>query len=164
MTGFDPIRALRILSRYQVRFVVIGGFAGRLWGSPTITNDIDVFVDWFSMENLERLAAALVELRARLRGVEDDVPFLLDARTLKAGRNFTFMTDAGALDVLGEPSGRLPYDDVERRAHQLEIAEDLTVAVVDLEDLIALKRAAGRLKDQIEVEILEAVREERERR
>jgi hypothetical protein len=159
VSGFDPIRALRVLTRHQVRFIVIGGFAGRLWGSPTITNDIDVCADW-EMDNLGRLAAALVELRARLRGVDDDVPFLLDARTLKAGRNFTFMTDAGALDVLGEPSGGLPYEDLERRAQQLEVADGLTVAVVDLEDLITLKRAAGRPKDQIEVHILEAVREE----
>ncbi len=159
MSGFDPIRALRVLTRFQVRFVVIGGFAGRLWGSPTITNDVDVCAEW-EMANLERLAPALVELHARLRGVDDDVPFLLDARTLKAGRNFTFMTDAGAVDVLGEPSGGLPYAELERRAHQLEIADGLAVAVVDLEDLIALKRAAGRRKDQIEVEILEAVREE----
>jgi hypothetical protein len=159
VSGFDPIRALGVLTRFHVRFIVIGGFAGRLWGSPTITNDIDVCADW-AMDNLERLAAALVELRARLRGVEDDVPLLLDARTLKAGRNFTFMTDAGALDVLAEPSGRLPYEDLEGRAHQLEVADGLTVAVVDLEDLVALKRAAGRPKDQIEVHILEAVREE----
>ena len=159
MSGFDPIRALRVLTRFQVRFVVIGGFAGRLWGSPTITNDVDVCAEW-EMANLERLAPALVELHARLRCVDDDVPFLLDARTLKAGRNFTFMTDAGAVDVLGEPSGGLSYAELERRAHQLEIADGLAVAVVDLEDLIALKRAAGRRKDQIEVEILEAVREE----
>lgn len=163
MSGFDPIRALRVLTRYQVRFIVIGGFAGRLWGSPTITNDIDVCADW-SMDNLERLAPALIDLRARLRGVDDEVPFLLDARTLKAGRNFIFMTDAGALDVLGEPSGRMPYEDLESRAHELEVADGLTVAVVDLADLIALKRAAGRPKDQIEVQILEAVREEMQRR
>jgi hypothetical protein len=64
-----------------VRFVVIGGLAGRLWGSPTMTNDVD-FCYARDPLNLERLAAALIEHRARLRGVADDVPFLLDATTL----------------------------------------------------------------------------------
>ena len=101
---FDPIAALQLLQRHGVRFVVIGGFAGRLWGSPTMTNDVDICYDR-DTGNLERLAAALQELHARLRGVDDDVPFLLDARTIANGQNFTFTTDLGPLDVLGLPAG-----------------------------------------------------------
>ena len=97
--GFDPIGALQTLQRHDVRFVIIGGVAGRLWGSPTMTNDVDICYDR-DPANLERLAAALRELHARLRGVDDDVPFLLDAVTLANGENFTFTTDVGPLDVL----------------------------------------------------------------
>ena len=66
--AFDPIAALRVLQRHDVRFVIIGGVAARLWGSPTMTNDVDICYDR-ARSNLERLAAALQELDARLRGV-----------------------------------------------------------------------------------------------
>jgi hypothetical protein len=102
--AFDPVGALQSLQRHGVRFVVIGGVAGRLWGSPTMTNDIDICYDR-DPANLERLAGALIDLRARLRGVDEDVPFVLDAVTLAKGQNFTFTTDLGALDVLGLPAG-----------------------------------------------------------
>jgi hypothetical protein len=39
---------------------------------------------------------------------------------------------------------------------------DATVLVADIEDLIRIKRAAGRPKDLIEVEVLGALLEERE--
>jgi transcriptional regulator with XRE-family HTH domain len=91
---FDPIAAIRALERHRVRYVVIGGFAGRLWGSPSLTNDLDICYAR-EPENLVRLAAALRRLKARLRGVGEKVPFLLDAKTLEAGDHFTFETQAG---------------------------------------------------------------------
>lgn len=161
MSGFDPVSALRALVEKGVQFVLIGGLAGRLHGSPTVTSDTDVCADW-SPANLERLAEALVGLRARLRGVDDDVPFLLDHRTLAAGRNFTFSTDAGGLDILAEPAGGLTYADLAQGAEQLELAAGLAVLVANLDDLIVMKESAGRPKDLIEVEVLGAIRRELE--
>lgn len=158
LSAFDPLRALRTLDEHRVEFVVIGGIAGRLWGSPTVTNDIDVcYRD--SPENLERLASALRALRARLRGVDDDVPFQLDAAALANGDAFTVATDAGNLDVLGTPSGTNGFDDLVATAVEMDLA-DLKVMVCDLEDLIRMKRAASRPKDLIEIEVLAALREE----
>jgi hypothetical protein len=98
-----------------VRFVVIGAFAGRLLGSPSLTRDLDICYAR-DRENLEALAAALRELHARLRGVHEDVPFRLDAKTLANGDSFTFVTDAGDLDILGTPSGTTGYDELARTA------------------------------------------------
>ena len=39
MKAFDPLAILQTLDKHGVRFVVIGGIAGRLWGSTTVTND-----------------------------------------------------------------------------------------------------------------------------
>lgn len=158
---FDPLRMLDVLARHEVRFVMIGGLAGRLWGSPTVTNDMEVCYAT-DPANLTRLAAALRALRARLRGVDEDVPFLLDERTLAAGDHFTFATDAGGLDCLGTPAGTKGYDDLARTAESIEIG-DHVVKVAPIEDLIRMKLATGRAKDRIEVEILGAVREEIER-
>jgi hypothetical protein len=158
LSAFDPLRALRTLDLHGVEFVVIGGIAGRLWGSPTVTNDIDVCYRR-SPENLERLVSALQSIRARLRGVDEDVPFQLDAATLANGDSFTFVTDAGNLDVLGTPSGTNGFNDLVATAIEMDLA-DLKVMVCDLDDLIRMKRAASRPKDLIEIEVLAALREE----
>lgn len=164
MTGdrFDPDAIVRALHRHEVQFVVIGGIAGQLWGSPTITQDLDICYSRQKL-NLERLAAALRELRAKLRGAKEDVPFKLDARTLAAGDSFNFETDLGDLDCLGTPTGTNGYDDLKQAAEHMNLG-GMNIPVASVDDLIRMKRAAGRAKDRIEVEILGAVRDERSRR
>lgn len=158
MTAFAPHGALHALHDAGVRFVLIGGLAGRERGSPTVTNDLDLCYDR-SPDNLERLAAALNAMHARLRGVDEDVPFVLDARTLRNGDSFTFETDHGAVDVLATPAGTSGYADLAAGADPMDLG-GFTVLVVALDDLIRMKRAAGRPKDRIEVEILIALRDE----
>jgi hypothetical protein len=158
LPAFDPLRALRTLAGHRVRFVLIGGFGARLHGSPTVTNDLDVCYAR-DQENLETLAEALVALHARLRGAPSDVPFLLDAKTLKAGDHFTFVTDAGSLDILGTPSGISGFDELDRTAVEMDL-DGLRVRVASIDDLIRMKLAAARPKDLIEAEVLGALREE----
>jgi len=141
--------------------VLIGGMAGRALGSPTITDDLDVCYDR-APDNLERLAAALSELGARLRGADEEVSFILNADTLERGLNFTFDTTAGSLDVLGLPAGVSGFQELAANAHRFDLGHGLSVDVADIDDLIRMKRAAGRPKDRIELEVLAAVREERE--
>jgi hypothetical protein len=156
--AFDPLRALRTLSRHDVRYVVIGGLGARLHGSPSVTNDTDVCYQR-STANVERLAVALRQLHAGLRGADGDAPFQLDAKTLAAGDHFTLTTDAGNLDILGTPAGVDGFDALAREAKVFTI-DGLTVRVASIEDLISMKRAAGRPKDLIEVEVLGALRDE----
>lgn len=159
---FDPRGIVGVLHAHDVEFVVIGGIAGQLWGSPTITQDLDIC---YAREksNLENLAAALRELNAKLRAVKEDVPFRLDARTLALGDSFTFETDLGNLDCLGTPTGTSGYDDLTQAAESMPVG-GLKVWVTSIDDLIRMKRAAGRAKDRIEVEILGAVRDKPGRR
>jgi len=145
-----------------VSYVVIGGIAATLQGSTTITRDFDIC---YSREraNLERLADALRELEARLRGVEEDVPFRLDAAALRNGLNFTFKTKHGDFDCLGDPGGGFDYELLLRNADEMDVG-GLRVSVASLDDLIRMKRAAGRIKDRIEVENLSALREVRDQK
>jgi len=164
MTGeaWDPLKALRTLDRHGVRFVVIGGLATRLHGSPSVTNDTDLCYEP-SPDNLERLAKALRSLRATLRGLEEEVPFRLDAATLQAGDHFTFTTSAGNLDCLGTPTGVSDFDGLLSRSSVFDL-DGLSVRVASIDDLIEMKRAAGRPKDLIEVEVLGALKDELEDR
>lgn len=157
---FEPLRALRVLARHGVRYVVIGGFAGDLLGAPLNTNDLDICYER-TAPNMERLAAALAELKATLRvaGVEEDLPFILDGKTLAAGDSFAFETDAGALDVLGTPSGTAGFTDLSQRAHRVPIG-DIEIRVVDIADLMRMKRASGRVKDRMHLEVLSALRDD----
>lgn len=154
---------LDAFERHAVRHIVIGGQAARAWGSPSMTRDFDAAYAR-DRENLERLAAALRDLGARLRvpGVEEDLPFQLDAEALDSGFNFTFATVAGNVDVLGLPAGVDGYAELEPNAVPMQIAGH-TIRVAALDDLIRMKIAAGPPKDRIEVEILAALRDERDR-
>jgi hypothetical protein len=155
---FDPARLIRVLLEHGVAFVVVGGVAANLLGSPTVTQDLDVCYER-SRANLEALAAALRALGARQRGVEPDLALPPDARTLLLGDSFTLATDAGPLDCLGTPSGTGGYADLARKAARFRLGE-LEFPVVSLDDLIRMKRASGRPKDRIELEVLGALRDE----
>jgi hypothetical protein len=158
---FDPLAVLRTLVEHDVRFVLIGGFAAAIRGSPVITGDVDVCYARDD-ENLQRLAAALAELGATLRGAPSDVPFRPDAQTLKAGDHFTFATASGPLDCLGTPAGTDGFADLDASA-TAENLDGLVVRVASVDDLIRMKRAAGRPQDLIAVEWLAALRDELDR-
>jgi hypothetical protein len=139
-----------------VDFVVVGGLAAVVHGSAAITRDLDITYAP-DAENLERLSQAMVGLDARLRGVTDDVPFVPDGPTLRRTRMLTLTTPDGAIDLLAQPDGSPSYDRLRERAWRTELA-GLTVLVASLDDLIAMKKAAGRPKDLVAVEELEAIK------
>jgi hypothetical protein len=116
-------------------------------------------------DNLERLATVLSDSAAIRRGLPPDAPRMppLDARTLRAGGLFTLMTRFGAFDLLADPDPGLDYEQLIARAVERRVA-GVGVHVASLADLMAMKRAAGRPKDRIELEILGALREELDRR
>jgi hypothetical protein len=142
-----------------VSFVVIGGIAANLRGSTTLTQDVDVCYAR-DEENLERMATALKELHPRVRGAPSDVPFVLDAQSLAMGDHFTLVTDAGSVDILAHPAG-IPggYEELERATDPMDLG-GFSVRVASIDDLIRMKRAAGRPKDLVELEILGALRDE----
>jgi hypothetical protein len=136
------------LLEHDVDFVLIGGLAGIVRGSSYPSYDVDVAYAR-DPENLKRLAAALRELGATLRGAPKNLPFKLDARTLKHGSRFTFETKYGSLDILSDPDGAPPYEKLKRRAGKLEEVEGERIRVASLDHLIAMKDASGRVKDQL---------------
>jgi hypothetical protein len=161
---FRPDEILRRLLAADVRFVLVGGLAAQTHGSPSLTNDLDICYAR-DLDNLKALAAVLEDIAAIRRGLPADAPPLppLDARTLRAGGLFTLTTRFGDFDLLADPDPGLDYDTLLRSAVPA-VSNGIAVMAAGLDDLIAMKRAAGRPKDRIELEILGALREEIDRR
>lgn len=148
-----PLQAhplLRALAGHGVDFVVVGGMAGLAHGSAYPTYDLDIAYAR-DRENIVRLVAALDEIGVTLRGARADLPFQLDARTIENGANFTFDSPYGSVDVLGDAAGIRSYDELRGEAAVATI-EGIEVRVASIDHLIAMKRAAGRTKDQLMVE------------
>lgn len=152
-------RIYEVLLGGGVEFVLIGGCAANLHGSPRYTLDVDV-VYRRSRENLQRIVEALAPLKPYLRGAPPGLPFRLDLATVRRGLNFTLTTELGDLDLLGEVAGDGTYESLLPFVETKE-AFGLALPCVGLEKLIALKRAAGRPKDFEPIAELEAIRQER---
>lgn len=139
---------LDVLLAHGVDFVLIGGLAGIARGSSYPSYDLDIAYGR-QRDNLERLAAALRELGATLRGAPANLPLLLDAKTLENGQHFTFDTPYGSLDILADPDGAPRYAELKRAAGSRLLVEGVAICVASLDHLIAMKEATGRTKDKL---------------
>jgi hypothetical protein len=157
---FAPERMLEVLTRHGVCYVLVGGFAGVIHGSPYLTTDIDV-VPETADANLERLSAALTDLHSRVwtTSTPAGVPFDHDVGSLATVRVWNLVTDHGRLDIVFEPSGTQGYDDLIRDAVHLTIL-GAEVDVASLADIIRSKEAAGRDKDRLVLPVLRRIQEE----
>lgn len=151
----SPSSLLTRLAASGVDFVVIGGIAVVAHGHIRTTRDLDITYATDDA-NLAALGRTLVDLDARLRGVAELVPFIPDERTLRATSLLTLQTKAGPLDLLAEPPGAPVYPDLRERADAIEL-DGHEVLIAALDDLLAMKRAAGRPRDLEDIAALEAV-------
>jgi hypothetical protein len=154
---FDPIGIVAVLNRHGVRYVVIGGIAAGVQGAIWATTDLDVCHSR-SRANLRRLASALDDLEAAPVDVPPDVRVPLDERMLARGDIWTLSTRLGRLDCLVEPAPGLTYATLSERGRPFEGSETYLVASID--DLITMKRTAGRPKDLAQIDLLRAVSDE----
>lgn len=153
---FRPTALLRELVARGVDFVVIGGIAMIGHGSARSTRDLDVIYA-LDAANLRALGEVMVDLGARLRGVEAPVPFVPDARTMRQTSILTLDTPLGWIDLLVSPAGSPAYAQLKARAERITI-DGIVVPIASLDDLESMKRAAGRPKDLLDLEEIEVIR------
>jgi len=139
----------------DVRFVLIGGLALGSWGVIRGTKDCDIVPDP-APENLDRLAGVAgdlgghVQLEESLLGSERSI-----AALLASGERALISTQMGELDVVQGLKGVPSYVDLRTRAIDVELA-GVTIAICALEDLRRMKRAAGRPRDLVDLDDLDA--------
>jgi hypothetical protein len=161
---FRPERILRVLSDEDVAYILIGGFAAVVHGSPYVTLDLDIVPERGAV-NLARLSDALRVMHARVVAPSEplELRFEHDASSLEQGEVWNLVTDHGRLDISFQPSGTQGFADLARDAESLTILGN-RVVVASLADIVRSKEAAGRDKDRLALPTLRRLLEEAERR
>ncbi|HEX8649633.1 MAG TPA: hypothetical protein VF708_02250 [Pyrinomonadaceae bacterium] len=157
MTDFRAL--ISLLVNHSVEFIIVGGAAATVHGSSRLTEDLDI-VYRRTPENVSRLIQALAPYDPYLRGAPFGLPFSWEDRTIWNGLNFTLTTNLGALDLWGEITGGGGYDELLPGSIQLRLY-GVDCFCLGLEQLIHVKRAAGRPKDLETIAELEAILEEK---
>jgi hypothetical protein len=154
--GFDARELFRALAHREVEYVTIGGIAIQAYGGQRLTQDLDVAIA-ASPENHSRLADALVDLDARILGPDGQrsrsVP---SAPLLASSDQWHLITVHGPLDLLTLPAHLGSFADMRARAHDVSLG-DLSIPIAHRDDLLKMKRAAGRPQDLADVRLLESL-------
>jgi hypothetical protein len=162
-----PLQAepmLRVLAEHRVEFVIIGGFARSAHGLIRGTKDIDIVPDPRS-ENIGRLAGALRALSAEVMPAEDFDPSELglapDEDGLSLGGNWVLRTSLGRLDIMQDVAGTKGYAALRAAAVEREVPGAGPFWFSGFDDLIAMKVAAGRPQDELDITSLQRARSSR---
>jgi predicted nucleotidyltransferase len=147
----DAERILRVLDEHGVDYVLIGGLAVQTHGHVRTTNDADL-IPAPDRANLERLAAALRELAARVLNPGEEGAEI-DAKMLPRATIWQFATRDGGIDVMHEVPGGRSFEELSERALRVTLG-DVEVPVVGLDDLIQMKLARARPVDLADVAAL----------
>lgn len=150
-TPLDAERIFRTLAEHGVEYVLIGGLAVQTHGHVRTTTDADL-IPAPQRPNLERLAAALRELEAKVLNPGQE-ELEISAAMLPRATLWQFSTRDGGVDVMHEVPGGRPYEELSERALRVPLG-DFEVPVVDLDDLIQMKLARGRPVDLADVAAL----------
>lgn len=151
---------LRALDRHGVRYVVIGGIAVGFHGHIRATKDLDVIIE-SSPDNVARLWRFIEEVEAEPYALDDfeanELPLPFEPESiLDGGGNWLLRTRFGRLDVMQYAEGAPDYDTLSRRC----VSDQLPgfagpIQFCCLDDLLTMKRAAGRAVDLGDIERLE---------
>lgn len=159
---------VRALTAANVRYLVVGGLAVVAHGFVRFTADVDLVLDLDEL-NLHRAIAALTSLGYRPRAPVAFEQFLDPAKRALWVREkgltvfslYSPAHQATEVDVFVEAP--FDFEEAYERAVRADVAPDLAATFAGLDDLIALKRRAGRPQDALDIEGLTAVREGRDR-
>ena len=132
---FQFRRLLERLAEHDVEFIVVGGLAGVLQGSPLNTQDLDV-VYRITKQNIEKLASALSSVDAVFRS--DPRRIKPDASHLASRGQKLLETCFGPLDCLGTIEEDTDYEDLLGHIDLVDLG-GLKVQVLSLPRLIEVK-------------------------
>jgi hypothetical protein len=138
---------LKRLLQHEIDFVLVGGLASVVHGSPLVTQDIDICIA-INEEQIGKLRTALKDLSPRHRMDPNYKPSFMDyPENLEGVRNIYLETDLGVLDAMSELPPVGDFDRVRRNAVTITLF-GFSCRVISLEDLIEIKKTMTRPKDK----------------
>lgn len=142
------------MARHGVEYVLIGALAARLQGFPRLTADAEI-TPARDTENVERLAAALRDMDARVytEAVPEGLAFDCSAAMLARADLWNLITSAGRIDIVFQPAGSSGYADLAPTSVTYEVF-GVVLRAASLTDIIRLKEASGRPQDRQDVLVM----------
>ncbi len=146
------VATLRHLCQGKIQFIVVGGVAAVLNGAPIQTFDVDVV---YSREaaNIDRTITVLQSLDAVFRA-QPERRLRPTASHLAGGGHLNLLTRFGPLDLLGTIGQGLGFEELLPKSDEVEIGEEMTVRVLNLETIILIKEQLASEKDVAALPIL----------
>lgn len=145
---------IELLNEHNVSYLVIGGYAVNFHGYPRYTKDIDLWL-WLTQENIEKLIQAIKDFGfgSLDLSLED---FMTPENIIQLGY------EPFRIDLLVDVDG-INFEDCYERRIEAEL-DGVQIKFLSLRDLVAAKRASGRLQDLADAEQLEKLEEKKKDR
>lgn len=148
---------LEQLLKHEVDFVLAGGLACVVHGSPLVTQDIDICVT-IDDKQVAKLREALKDLSPKHRMNPNHKPSFMDYPISLDGVNNIYLeTDLGVLDIMSElpPVGN--FEAVKSNAIEISLFGHRCF-VAGIDDLIRIKETMKRPKDKETLRILKEIK------
>jgi predicted nucleotidyltransferase len=154
-------RVFRLLSEHDIRYVIVGGIAVILHGSPRLTADLDIVIDLEpararTVIDVLQGAGFVAEVPVDIRQFADEKvrrSWIAD-KHMKALSLHDGEMPPTVLDILAESP--IAFEDLYGRAKVVSL-DEITLRIAAIPDLIALKRLSGRPEDLRDIEELEKI-------
>jgi predicted nucleotidyltransferase len=137
----DFLELLRVFAKHRVSYALIGGYAVGIHAEPRYTKDLDLVV----LANPKNAKATLKALKEFGAPIEN----LSEVELAKPGLLYVFGIPPLRVDVLNRIKG-MNLSEVIRRAVKVKVA-DTTLKVACIDDLITMKKLAGRAQDKADI-------------
>lgn len=161
MSVFEPI--FQTLNKVGARYVVVGGLATVLHGYARLTADVDLAVD-LAPEEAGRVIQALVAAGFRPQVPVNPEEFAdqavrekwLREKHMRAFSLVDPVNPMRVVDLLLKPE--VSFEDLLARSQEV-VLSTTKIRIASIDDLIVLKRQAGRPQDLADIEQLETIRQ-----
>lgn len=156
------LKLIERLAKGDVKFVLVGGFAGVVHGCTYVTQDVDICCD-FSADNLLALQETLKGLHPVHRMTPKRLELKLTAKSCARFENLYLDTDVGQVDCLSYVQGLGNYKDIKRKSEIRNLGGGLQIRVLTIDSLIKARKAMNRPRDKEAVLQLEAIKKMRKK-
>jgi predicted nucleotidyltransferase len=145
---------IKLLNANGVKYLVVGGYAVAFHGYPRYTKDLDFWL-WIDKDNAEKTVKTLTDFGFASLGLSAD-DFLNPDNVIQLGH------PPNRIDLITQVSG-VAFETCYANRQEVEF-EGVKVSFIALDDLIANKKASGRLQDKVDTEKLEKAKNKRKKK